>query len=132
MSLILVSGSSVGLVAGNVMVAPVGHGIEVAGSSDVTIRSNVVDEPGQGTTNTFDGIILSGDSNVNAVVGNTVKPSGVGNTTRYGVNVSAATCDDNVVADNWLGPIATYGTGSFNNAGTGTITAPAANGQYEY
>ena len=132
MSVVLVSGCTVGTVAGNVMVSPAGHGVEVAGSSDVTVQSNVIDEPGHATDDTFDGVILSGDANRNLVAGNRVIPSPAPNATRYGINVSAATCDDNVIDGNFLGDASTYGTASYNNAGTGTITARDADGQFTY
>jgi hypothetical protein len=108
------------------------HGIVVTDSSDNVIAGNVVDQPGQGTDDTYDGIILSGDSDRNLVSGNRVVPSAAANATRYGVNVSAATCNDNVVDGNFLGDASVYGTGSYNNAGTGTIIARDADGQFTY
>jgi hypothetical protein len=108
------------------------HGIEVAACSDNVIAGNLIDQPGQGTDDTYDGIILSGDSDRNLVQGNRVIPSAAANATRYGVNVSASTCNDNVVDGNFLGDASVYGTGSYNDAGTGTITARDGNGQFTY
>jgi hypothetical protein len=106
------------------------HGISIAGASDCVIARNLINKPGFGTTNTYDGIILSGNSDRNMVAANKVVPASSGNVPRYGVNISAATCDDNVVADNMLVPSGTFGTGSFNDAGTGTITSRDGNGQF--
>lgn len=108
------------------------HGIVITDSSDNVVAGNVITEPGVGTDDTYDGIHLAGDSNRNHIAGNTVIPSTVANATRYGVNISAATCDDNVVADNVLGPTASYGTGAYNDAGTGTVTARDGNGQFTW
>ena len=108
------------------------HGIVLTDSSDNVVSDNVVTEPGQGTDNTYDGIRLAGDSNRNKITDNAVRPSQAANATRYGINISASTCDDNVVADNMLGPTATYGTGAYNNAGTGTVTTRDANGQFTW
>ena len=105
------------------------HGIVVSGASDCLVAANVIDRPGAQTANTYDGVILSGNSDRNMIVNNKVIPRTSGST-RYGVNVSAATCDDNVVADNMLIPSASFGTGSFNDAGTGTVTSRDGNGQF--
>lgn len=108
------------------------HGIVLTDSSDNNISDNVITEPGVDTNNTFDGIRLAGDSNRNHVHANSVRPSQAANATRYGINISASTCDDNVVADNMLGAAADYGTGAYNDAGTGTVTTRDANGQFTW
>lgn len=97
-----------------------------------TISNCVAYQPGRNTDNTYDGFIFSNDSDENHIHGNHVIPASSGNATRYGINISAATCDDNAVYANYLGATADYGTGDLNDAGTGTLTAPAANGQFVF
>lgn len=106
------------------------HGLELSDCQAVRVAGNVVWEPGWDTANTFDGIILTGDTDGCLVSGNLVVPASA--STRYGINVSVSTCDDNVIDGNFLGETAAYGTGSFNDAGTGTITARDGNGQFTY
>lgn len=118
-------------VAGNTLIECPEHAIDLIDCSESVVSGNVILDPGKGTSNTYDGIRLSGDSDYNAVVINRVR-SAAANATRYGVNVSAATCNNNVVADNVLGPTASYGTASFNDAGTGTVTTRDANGQFTW
>ncbi len=96
------------------------HGIQIIASSDCIISGNIIPEPGQTTTNTYDGIILSGDGDKNYVHGNKVVPKTTAPFPRYGVNVSASTNDDTKVGFNDLGVDADYGTGTVNDAGTGT------------
>jgi nitrous oxidase accessory protein NosD len=125
----LISGSGVGLslelapssiVDGN-FISSGQHGIVVDVSSSASITNNLIGPFGTATTNTYDGIILSGDSNRNLVQGNHLVPQAAGNVPRYGVNVSAAACDDTIVVGNDFGPAANYGTDALNDAGTGTI-----------
>jgi parallel beta-helix repeat protein len=111
-------------VEGNIVVDAASDGIELNGSSDCVVAGNVVAYPVR------DALVLAGDSNRNQVAGNAVTPLSA--TTRYGVNVSAATCDNNLICDNWLGDASEYATGSYNDAGTGTITTRDANGQFTY
>ena len=118
------------VVVGNVVESPGQHGLVLSGCDDSIIEGNLIVEPGGDTNNTYDGVFLDGDSDRNMIVGNKVIPATGGNATRYGVNVSAATCDTNVVADNMLIPSGTFGTGSFNDAGTGTVTSRDGNGQF--
>ncbi len=119
-------------VKGNVLWYPAEHGIDMIDCFDCKVGGNVIIGTGESASNTYDAIRLSGDSDRNFVGGNQIRPRVASGTTRYGVNVSASTCDDNVVDGNFLGDASAYGTGDFNDAGTGTITARDANGQFTY
>lgn len=107
---------------GNSIFHPDGHGIRLNNSSHNNIQANVVFGAGQDTDNTFDGIHLEGDSDKNILKGNKVAsdPSAL-QATRYGINISAATCDGNALIHNDLRPSADFGTGDINNLGTGTL-----------
>lgn len=104
------------------------HGIVMNDVVDSTVANNKVANPGQETADTYDGIHLSGNTDRNLIVGNRVIPEPA--STRYGINVSAATCDANVINGNHLGAAADYASGAFNDAGTGTVTAVGASGQF--
>lgn len=93
------------------------HGLIINDSSDNRFSGIIADANQQNPTNTYDGIHMSGDSNRNRTEF-TVVYDGAGNQMRYGMNISAATCDDNVEASILTG---TGATGNFNDAGTGTV-----------
>lgn len=114
-------GASLCNVNDNNIFDPVQHGIVLTDASDNILTDNLVHGAGSGITNTYDNIFLEGDSNQNTIKGNKGIPSSGAHDTRYGINISAATCDNNAVIHNDLRPTAIYGTGDFNNAGTGTI-----------
>lgn len=97
------------------------HGIRISDCSDTTVANNRVIEPGQETSNTYDGINVLGNSDRNTFVSNTIQP-GTAVVVRYGINIGTATCNDNVVVGNNFGGSALYATGPFNNAGTSTVT----------
>lgn len=131
---IFLDGCSLGIVADNVLGADIPggnpylgeHGIHLTGSSNIVVTGNLINQPGQDADDTYDGIILAGDSNDNEIVGNKIIPSAVANDTRYGINISAAACDNNAVFANYLGDSSEYGTADSVDSGTGTI--PAASG----
>jgi parallel beta-helix repeat protein len=117
----LISAASCSVV-GNVLNYPGEHGIRLSASSDCVIEGNLVFGPGQNSNNTFDGIFLEGNSDRNHVTGNRVLSDPLAFVAaRYGINVSAATCNDNVVVNNYLGVDAAYGTNALNDAGTATM-----------
>lgn len=66
-----------------------------------------------------DGIRLSGNSDQNMIQGNYIRATG--GFGRHGINIEAATCNDNMVTNNDLF-LSGAGT-SINDAGTATITA---------
>lgn len=95
------------------------HGIEVTNSSHNVISNNVCEESSQATDDTSDGIHLKGDSDYNLITGNVCRQGAETNKPRYGINISADTCTENVVMGNDL-----YDSGktaNFNDAGTNTI-----------
>ena len=122
------------VIAGNLLVGSFqfdgscGDGIVLTDVSDSQVYGNILRDMGSEPLGTYDAIRLAGDSNRNHVHDNVVVP--LAGSTRYGINVSASTCDDNVVADNMLGAAADYGTSAYNDAGTGTVTARDGNGQF--
>jgi hypothetical protein len=98
------------------------HGMDLADLSRGHIYGNTIYRPGLNTDNTFDGIRLSGASGDESYIhGNRLIVFSFGNAPRYGVNVSAATCENNIIVGNDLGDPADYGTDALNDAGTGTI-----------
>lgn len=101
------------------------HGIHLEDSNGNQIFDNLLQEPNTFPTNTFDGIHLV-TSDRNHLSRNTVIERGGGspNRWRYGINVSDAASNLNIVAANDL-RLATNGTGAFNDAGTGTVATPA-------
>ena len=108
-------------VAGNTVGKPFDHGITLTDTSDSTVTGNTVDHTAVSLTdNTYDGIHLAGNSDRNHITGNLViaNPSGT-HRTRYGINVSAATCDLNSYVGNRATGV--FGTAAYNDAGTGTV-----------
>lgn len=92
------------------------HGVRLTDSSDNRIEGNITNA-GRQTGNTYDGVFMDGDSNRNRTA-LTVTYLGSGNQMRYGMNISAGTCDNNVEASILTGAGA---TANFNDAGTGTV-----------
>lgn len=101
-----------------------GHGVHFEGES-CSLKGSTIIEAGATVANTYDAIHIDGDANV--AQGNTVIPHA---NTRYGLNVAAG--NNNAVPFNMLGDSSVYATGDFNDAGTGTIITPDANGQFTY
>lgn len=92
------------------------NGYQITDSSKNRISGQVINA-GRATTNTYDGVLLDGNSDRNRTE-LTVAYLGSGNNMRYGLNISAATCDNNIEASLLNGAGA---TGAYNDAGTGTV-----------
>lgn len=104
------------------------HGIHLTDCKDMTVSGNIVRGCSDTVANTFDGIHLDGDSDTNLIFGNRIRKLSGGNNIRYGINISAATCNGNVYYGNYC-PTASFGTAPYNNAGTASQNAmPAAGG----
>lgn len=101
------------------------HGIHLNAVSRHTVQGNHILDPGDLTSNTYDGIILEANCDECTVIGNVIDQSG--NTPRYGINIANANCDNNVYVGNRA--VGTFGTAAYNDAGTGSVnTWPAAGG----
>jgi hypothetical protein len=114
------------VVNGNTFDKSVTHNIELNDQNGAEVYGNVIGEASALAANTYDNVHLRGSSDNNFIHGN-ILYSGAVTSTRYGINVSAATCDTNRIGDNDYGTIADYGTDILNDAGTGTIYTTAAN-----
>lgn len=108
------------LIIGNLLWFSGEHGIKATDCLDGHIAQNIIHGPGQNAGNTYDGIILTGNSDRNSIDGNHIRVAGFGGPARYGINISAATCNDNAVGENFYFFAADFGTAEFNDAGTGT------------
>jgi parallel beta-helix repeat protein len=105
----------------NTLIYPGEHGIRLSASKDCLIVGNKIYGPGQNSANTYDGVFLEGDSDRNQITANKIVSDPLGFVAaRYAVNISAAACNDSIVVNNDFGVTADYGTGAYNNAGTGT------------
>lgn len=93
------------------------HGVHITDSS-LNRLTGVVENAGLATDDTYDAVILDGDSDQNRLAFTVVDNFG-GNQMRYGVNISASTCNTNVEASFLLGVGA---TGPYNDSGTDTRT----------
>lgn len=87
------------------------HGIELV-SGCAGIKFLVVDTP----NNTGDGIKMTATSDENVISSGRSHDNG-----GYGVNIAAATCDNNVIG---LVPMSNNSSGNLNDLGTGTVIAP--------
>ena len=115
---IYATGSDGNIIADNQIYLSATHGIHLNSCSDNTVRGNRVSLVSVDVTNTGDGIFLDGNSDWNLIEGNRIFEDGVGNVARYGINVSEAVCDCNIVVGNVLGLAANYGTSGLNDSGT--------------
>ncbi len=97
------------------------HGIQLTNTNDSLVSDNFIKEPGQDIDATFDGIILDGNSDRNDIRDNKIIGKAAANGPRWGINISAATCNDNSYLGNQTGPVAGYSSGSYNDAGTDTV-----------
>jgi len=95
-------------------------GIFLASSSNNTIIGNTLTENSQSANNAYDDIYLE-SSDYNNIQTNTCRAGDLTNKPRYGINISNAACDGNLVTNNDIYNDG-FGTGSFNDAGTGTVT----------
>ncbi len=109
------------IVADNVVILPGQHGIQLDDCNNCDIHDNTITLTGWQADNTWDSIHLSGNSDSNMIQGNVCVPKTIANQPRYGINISAATCDDNVIVGNYLGITADYATLPLNDAGTNTV-----------
>lgn len=111
-----------GIVVGN-NISTVGyHGIHLHNANESVIASNRIEFASSDTADTYDGIFLEDNSDENLINHNMVFAA---SDAQYAINVSAATCDNNVYVGNYA--LGTFGTGTYNDAGTGTqITYPGA------
>jgi len=97
------------------------HGIRLESSDHNAIVSNTCTENSQAISNNYDDISLS-LSDYNNIQGNTCRAGALDNKPRYGINISDASCDGNLVTNNNLYNDG-FGTAAFNDAGTGTKLA---------
>lgn len=107
-----------GTVSANIVSGNALRGIYVwINSNDNTISGNSIYDNGGATDN--NGIyVVNSDSNT--ITGNTITDSSA-TTTNYAINIGTSTADTNHLTDNSLG------TGSVNDAGTGTVYANQLN-----
>lgn len=87
------------------------------GVMDSMIFGNSMSNNGRAASNTYDTILLT-DSDRNIITANRLHKATSGNVPRYGINISNAGCNDNMVVANHF--INSGATGSFNDAGTNT------------
>jgi len=97
------------------------YGINV-GSNSNTISNNRIINSGDSTDNNAIHLV-SADSNT--ITGNNITDSSA-SSTNYAINISDSGSDDNYLSDN------TLGSGSINNAGTGTIFGGQLNSSGNY
>ena len=103
-------------VTGNICYKNDYHGIYVDSSHHNSLCINTLTDNSQDTTNTYDDIYLSG-ADYNNVQGNTCRAGVEANKPRYGINISNATCNENLVVNNDLYDDG-FATGCINDAGT--------------
>ncbi len=94
-----------------------GHGISLVSDHNL-IENNSVFESSQEGNNKYDGIFLYDGASYNEILGNVCGKGAGKNKPRYGINISDASCVENVVRDNDLRD--SGDTGNFNDAGTNT------------
>mgnify|MGYP001612989707 CR=1 FL=1 len=102
------------VVSDNVCNSNTQHGISFTTCLRNVVSGNASSENDSAASASYDGIFLNA-SDRNVINGNQFWANG-----RYGVNVSNATCDVNLVSDNH---VFANTTGQINNVGTGTVTA---------
>ena len=98
------------------------EGIYLFSSNNNTVTGNTCIANSQESTNSYDDICVINDSNYNNIQGNTCRAGTLANVPQYGINIASADCDGNVVTNNDLYNDG-FGTGSFNDSGTLTVTA---------
>ena len=112
--------SSYNTVSGNACQENTRRGIYLNDSSNHnTITGNTLTENSQNTTNLYDDILLY-SSDYNNIQGNTCRAGALANKPRYGINISNAACDMNIIQGNDLYNDG-FGTAPFNDVGTCTI-----------
>lgn len=122
------TGTQYGLVVtGNTVLEPgEQHAIQIVDCHKGSVHHNTVTKVGGVTANTYDGIILSGDSDDNLIDHNVIITAS--SKLRNGINVSAASCNINKVVGNNLG--SGYGNVPIADSGTGTILSYPAHATY--
>lgn len=105
------------IITNNTIVKSKHHGISLVSDHNV-IENNSVLESSQGENNKYDGIFLHAGASYNEIAGNILREGAGVNEPRYGINISDASCVENVVRDNDLHD--SGHTGDFNDAGTNT------------
>lgn len=108
------------------------HGVRVVDTSDAIISGNLILWT-NASDNLFDGIILAGNSDRNhidhnRIISDTATSGGFpAHRFRYGINISAATCNLTKYVGNDCTPGANFGTAPYVDAGTGSVsTYPGA------
>jgi len=115
---IYIKNSDGNTITGNVCQGSGLHGIGIEGCNNGAIIGNTCTENSQDADNTYDDIYLE-ESDHNDIQSNTCRAGAQANKPRYGINISDAASDENLVIDNDL-----YDDGfiaaPFNDVGTGT------------
>lgn len=105
------------------------HGVNLdstlGGLVDILFSNNGFQSNGDGTTNTYDDLIIQGANQIQriVIVGNTfVTKSGTTNIPRYGINPATSQFQNSIIVGNSFDTIdsAGYGTGQINPANLGT------------
>jgi len=96
------------------------HGILIDDAWHGLIDGNYIESASQATDATYDGIRVEGTwGDYNTIINNRIRQGTEANKPAYGINISAATCQQNRVMDNDL--YDSGKTGAFNDSGTDTI-----------
>ncbi len=127
----IVVGGSFQQILDNLVTEAAHHGIDLTSAFDCAVIRNMIHHSSTLLSgNAFDNIHVA-TSDRNKISDNQlISRSAGGDTTRYGINISDAASEDNIVVDNDLGPAAAYGTDAFNDAGTRTRTTYPAHANY--
>lgn len=104
-----------GMITGNRIIACGREGIAFHGGTSWNVTNNFLTLNSVETTNTYDAILLTGNTSELNIQQNVIRTGH-----RYGINIDNSACADNIVTNNDL--LNSGITGSFNDAGTGTIT----------
>lgn len=93
------------------------HGISLVSDNNL-ISDNLIYESSSGTDVTYDGIYLDAEADYNVIINNVIRQGALANQPRYGINISAASNDNNIVRGNDL-----YDSGQTANlSDSGTLT----------
>lgn len=112
-------GATLTKVTDNLIVLCGEQGISLVDCQGVAVADNTVYASSRNATNTFDNIIVDGDSARNFIHDNTLVLPSSGPVPRYGVNI-ATTDECNIVVGNDLGDPDDYGTDALNDNGANT------------
>lgn len=108
------------IVSDNTILNCIQHGIYLNGSQENVITSNQLRQNDADETNTYSGLFLDGNADRNAIVGNVLIAN-----FNYGIDISASTCDSNLISGNSIisnitGQVNDQGTNTLPNGATGT------------